>query len=209
MSEATRDSYDAVAAVYAAKLSDELAGKPMDRAWLAAIARRSKGLLGDLGCGPGHVTAFLADAGADVVGLDLSPGMVAQARRAHPALRFEVADILALGAAPGRFAGLVAMYSLIHFDAAELAAALRACHAALRPGGELCAAVHLGEGVLRPEALWEVPVRLDFHLFGLGALERAMTAAGFAVVESRARPPFPAGEYPSHRAYVRGVRSRF
>ena len=38
----------------------------------------------EVGCGPGHVTAYLAEAGADATGLDLSPGMVAEARRRFP-----------------------------------------------------------------------------------------------------------------------------
>jgi trans-aconitate 2-methyltransferase len=46
----------------------------------------------DLGCGTAHLTARLAAAGAEVVGIDSSPEMVRQARRAHPGLRFEVAD---------------------------------------------------------------------------------------------------------------------
>jgi SAM-dependent methyltransferase len=207
MSDATRASYDAVAAEYAANLSGELAGKPMDREWLAGFARRVAGPVADLGCGPGHVTAHLAGLGMDVVGIDLSPGMVAQARAAYPDLAFEVADMRALGERPRRFVGLLAMYSLIHFDMAGLSAALRACHAALRPGGEICAAVHLGEGVVRPDALWGVPVRLNFHLFAPGALDAALRAAGFEVLESRARPPYPGAEHASDRAYVRAVRT--
>jgi trans-aconitate 2-methyltransferase len=46
----------------------------------------------DLGCGTGHLTAQLAAAGAAVLGIDSAPAMIEQARRAYPALRFEVAD---------------------------------------------------------------------------------------------------------------------
>src|SRR5205823_12034189 len=46
----------------------------------------------DLGCGTGHLTAQIAAAGAEVVGFDSSPVMVEQARRAHPAIRFEIGD---------------------------------------------------------------------------------------------------------------------
>lgn len=46
----------------------------------------------DLGCGTGHLTAQIAQAGAHVMGLDASPEMVAQARRNYPDLRFQVAD---------------------------------------------------------------------------------------------------------------------
>jgi trans-aconitate methyltransferase len=46
----------------------------------------------DLGCGTGHLTAKLAEAGAEVVGIDASVPMVEEARRLYPQLRFEVAD---------------------------------------------------------------------------------------------------------------------
>src|SRR5687768_4195163 len=42
----------------------------------------------DLGCGTGHLTAKIAEAGASVVGMDSSPGMVEQARANYPELAF-------------------------------------------------------------------------------------------------------------------------
>ncbi|UPY37916.1 class I SAM-dependent methyltransferase [Sediminicoccus sp. KRV36] len=212
--------YDALAPAYARALSDELTHKPMDRAWLTDFASRmagrglgegagrglvddaGRGLVGDLGCGPGHVTAFLASAGARMLGLDISAGMIAEARAAHPGLDFEVVDLRELAARPARFSGLVAMYSLIHLTPGELPQALAACRVALRPGGEFRAAVHLGEGVLRPEALWGVPISLGFRLMAEGELEAALTAAGFEVTESLTRAPYPEVEYPSRRCYV-------
>src|SRR4051812_15542436 len=46
----------------------------------------------DLGCGTGHLTAQIAAAGAEVVGLDSSSAMVEQARAAYPQLEFVVGD---------------------------------------------------------------------------------------------------------------------
>lgn len=46
----------------------------------------------DLGCGTGQLTSQIAAAGAEVVGIDRSEEMVAQARRNYPHLRFDVAD---------------------------------------------------------------------------------------------------------------------
>jgi SAM-dependent methyltransferase len=197
--------YDAIAGPYAAHIAGELAGKPFDRAWLDAFAARwaGRGTVADVGCGPGHVAAHLAARGVDVLGLDVSPGMVAEARRLHPGLRFERADMLRLGAWPERFAAAVAFYALVHFDDAALARALASIRAALLPGGELLAAVHLGEGWLRPGAMWGVPVSLEFRLFGEGELETAISAAGFAVVETATRDPYPGAEYPSQRLYAR------
>jgi SAM-dependent methyltransferase len=208
MTDPVARDYDALAPRYAEQLSDELAKKPFDREWLAGFAARMRGqgLVADLGCGPGHVTAFLAAHGAEVLGLDISEGMAAEARARHPALRFEAADMRDIAEPPARFAGILAMYALIHLDDAGLANALGACHAALRPGGEMLAAVHLGEGTLRPGEMWGVPVSLGFRLFAAGELDAALEAAGFIIEESVAREPYEGAEYPSRRAYLRARR---
>src|SRR5688500_7715372 len=45
----------------------------------------------DLGCGTGALTAQIAAAGAEVLGIDASEAMIARARELYPQLRFEVA----------------------------------------------------------------------------------------------------------------------
>ncbi|MFD9566415.1 methyltransferase domain-containing protein [Streptomyces sp. NPDC059994] len=84
--DTTRASYDTVAVDYHELLRDSLAGSPLDRAMLGAFADRVRaddiGPVVELGCGPGRVTAHLHALGLDACGIDLSPGMVAVARRA-------------------------------------------------------------------------------------------------------------------------------
>ncbi len=46
----------------------------------------------DVGCGTGHLTARIADRGAEVTGLDNSTSMIAQARQNYPKLKFALAD---------------------------------------------------------------------------------------------------------------------
>jgi trans-aconitate methyltransferase len=46
----------------------------------------------DLGCGTGHLTAKIAEAGAHVVGVDRSDEMIRQAREAYHSLLFKVMD---------------------------------------------------------------------------------------------------------------------
>jgi trans-aconitate 2-methyltransferase len=46
----------------------------------------------DLGCGTGHLTAKIAERGAEVAGLDGSASMIAQARQNYPKLKFSLAD---------------------------------------------------------------------------------------------------------------------
>lgn len=46
----------------------------------------------DVGCGSGHLTKQIADTGAEVIGLDSSPEMIATAQAAYPEINFIVAD---------------------------------------------------------------------------------------------------------------------
>ena len=46
----------------------------------------------DLGCGPGQLTAKIAEAGAQVIGVDASPSMIGQARQNFPQLSFMLQD---------------------------------------------------------------------------------------------------------------------
>lgn len=46
----------------------------------------------DLGCGTGHLTNQIAQAGSEVVGIDRSTTMIDEARRLYPNLRFEIAE---------------------------------------------------------------------------------------------------------------------
>ena len=46
----------------------------------------------DLGCGTGHLTNLIAEAGARVVGLDMSTSMIAEARRRYPHIDFVISD---------------------------------------------------------------------------------------------------------------------
>jgi trans-aconitate methyltransferase len=46
----------------------------------------------DLGCGTGHLAAEIAASGAEVIGIDRSPEMIALASKQYPNLKFEVCD---------------------------------------------------------------------------------------------------------------------
>ncbi len=204
--ELIRESYDRVTREYSEHVFGELAGKPLDRALLQEVARCADGLVCDLGCGPGHVTRHLHEGGAHVVGIDLSPGMVAEARRLTPGLRFEVGDMLGLSWADGAFAAVVAMYSLIHCTPAALPIAAGEIHRVLRPGGLLLAGFHRGDEVRHSDAWWGHPVSLDFCFHEPEPISRLLESAGFEVKRVVERDPYPGVEVETRRFYVLAVR---
>lgn len=109
-------------------------------------ARAALGPVADAGCGTGRVTAHLASRGLEVVGIDLSPGMVDIARRTHPHLRFEVGTLEELPLPDAALGGLLAWYSLIHTAPDRLATIGAQFARVLRPGAWLLVAFHSGDG---------------------------------------------------------------
>ncbi|AMW08745.1 methyltransferase [Streptomyces qaidamensis] len=94
----------------------------------------------DLGCGTGLPTARqLAEAGFEVVGVDLSGGMVALARKHVPDGTFHHVDIADLRPGGprdlGRFDAVAAFFSLLMLPRTEIPLALRTVHHLLVPDG--------------------------------------------------------------------------
>jgi SAM-dependent methyltransferase len=199
-----RESYDSAAEAYAEHLASELAQKPLDRHLLNRFAEdtRGRGLVADLGCGPGHVAQYLHDQGVRVVGIDLSPQMVRCAARLHPRLEFRVGDMRALSLPDASLVGLVAFYSIVHFESAELDAVMRELRRVLTLGGLALVSCHVGTQVVHLDNLFGAPVNLDFRFHAPHTVIEALRAAQFAVIEQVEREPYEGAEYPSRRCYL-------
>jgi ubiquinone/menaquinone biosynthesis C-methylase UbiE len=198
-----RRSYDAVAENYAAGFRDELAHKPLDRALLGCLIEQAeRGVsVADLGCGPGHVSAWLASLGATAVGIDLSEGMIAVGRREYPEVEFRQGDFLDLPASNAEFGAVVALYSIIHLELSELGRAFEEIHRVLRPSGLVLVAFHIGSEVRHTAEWWGHAVDVDFRFFEPPDIVEALEAAGFAVEVRLERTRYPE-EIETRRAYL-------
>ena len=202
-----RRSYDAVATAYADHLVDELRGLPFER-WLLdrVIAHAGEQPVVEVGSGPGHVTAYLADGGADAMGIDLSPAMVAEARRRFPGRRFEVGDLRRLmrPATSSGWAAVLGWYSLIHLAPSEFPDAVAALVRPLAPGGWLVLALHAGAEVRHLGDWFDHEVDLDFVLHDPALVLGVVEAAGLVDVEWYVRGPITARGETTERLYVIG-----
>jgi SAM-dependent methyltransferase len=178
----TATSYDTVASSYAEFVSGALEEQPYLKAALTLFASRVDGPAVDVGCGPGHFTAYLASLGVDASGIDLSPGMIDLARRAHPGLRFEVGSMTDLALPEASVAGVLASWSLIHVPDESVPVTLGHFHRVLRPGGLLTIGYHVGAGTrLKTEGYGGHPMRVNIHLRQPWWLARRVRDAGFTV----------------------------
>jgi SAM-dependent methyltransferase len=204
-------TYDHVASQYAERFVDELEAKPFDRELLSrfadAVRPTATGALPvcDLGCGPGHIGGYLAELGLPVIGIDLSVGMVAEARRRFPALTFSQGDMLRLTLPDASLSGIACFYALIHIPRAQVPLALAGMRRVLAADGALLLAVHGGEGTLHADAMAGQPADLDATLFSLTELSTLVESAGLHVVEAHQRDPYES-EHPTPRLYVWGRR---
>lgn len=151
-------------------------------------ARRVDALLGgpgadrcdvlDAGCGTGRVAVALARLGHRVVGVDLDPSMLAEARAAAPDLEWVLGDLAGLDLGPGRrFDVVVAagnLWPLLTPGTHRRVVARLAAH--LRPDGLVVA----GFGLTPEQVPFTLPADVPFP--GLAEWDEACVAAGLVLV---------------------------
>lgn len=199
-----RESYDRLAEEYTRRIADELQHKPLDRELLDRFAKetRGRGDVCDMGCGPGHVARYLRDAGASVFGLDLSPGMLEQARKLNPDISFREGNMLSLDIPEGALAGVTAFYAIVNIPRKSVPLVLSEIRRVLQSSGLLLLAFHTGNEVLHEDELWGQKISMDFLLFQPSEIGLELEKAGFNIEEIVEREPYPDVEYPSRRAYI-------
>ena len=191
-----RHAYDTVAEDYAARLPDTRAEAALDLAMVDALATAVAAPGGarvlDAGCGAGRMSRYLADRGCVVEGVDLSPGMVAMARRDHPDLSFVVGSLSALPYADGRFDGVMLWYSIIHTPPEGQARIAEEAARVVRPGGHVLVGFQAGEGPREVSASYRRfghEVVLQRHLYVADDVAAGLAAAGLREVARLVRRP--------------------
>ena len=135
MDAATLAAYDSNAATYAAEWLGQETPEDM---YALLRAYFDAGPTADVGCGAGRDTAWLAANGFEARGFDASSGLLAQARAAYPALRFEEGTLPDLaGVERGTFQNVLCETVIMHLPPALVGPSVRSLLALLRPGGTL------------------------------------------------------------------------
>lgn len=206
--ERVRRAYDTVAVDYEQLLRD-LPTNPYDHAMLASfaseVAADGGGAVAEVGCGPGRMTGLLVELGLDVMGIDLSPAMVAIARARHPTLRVEVGSMAALDLPDGTLAAIVAWYAVIHTPPAAHPALFVELRRVLRPGGRLLVAFQVGDESLVLDHAYGHDLDLPVHRLSPDRVTVALEQAGFTVTARLVRAAD--GEWERHPQAVLVARS--
>ena len=200
-----RTAYAEVAAAYAEQFDDELAGLPFESWLLRRVAELAGGApVIEVGSGTGHVTAFLAAAGADASALDFTPEMVDEARRRHPGIDYRLGDLRRLmrPVAHDGWGAVLAWYSLIHLAASELPGAIASLVRPLRTGGWLVLAVHAGDGIRTVTDWLGHQVDLDVVLHDRAEVLDVIGRAGLVDIEWYHRGPSRSRNETTERLYL-------
>ena len=200
-----RTAYTSVARAYGDHIAGELDHLPFERWLLARVAELAgEHPVVEVGCGPGHVTAFLAAAGARASGIDVTPAMVDEARRRFPGGSYQVGDLRSLMRPPDAdgWGVVLAWYSLVHLAPGELPEAMAALVRPLRPGGVLVIALHAGSGTLHPDSWFDIGVDVTFVLHEPGHLRATAERAGLSELEWYHRGPLAARDETTERFYL-------
>ena len=173
-------AYDRIAAEYAA-----LSQMPPN---LVEMATRFLGRLGpgarvlDVGCGDGLHMAWMEGRGFQVTGIDLSAGMLEQARARGVRGELVQMDMCHLTFPPASFEGVWCCASLLHVPKAQAPQVLEQIRRVLVPGGTLYLGLQKGSG-----EKWEVTrfagVERFFARYTVEEAEELLTRAGFSVDE--------------------------
>ena len=122
----------------------------------------------DSGCGTGEQALMLAEAGLEVVGVDISPTAVSRAKakaaRRSLAVEFMVGDVLELGRLGRRFATIVDAGTFHTFNDHDRARYVSSLAAALEPGSVLhllCFSDRV-PGLVGPRRIAQVELRAAF-----------------------------------------------
>jgi SAM-dependent methyltransferase len=177
-----RTAYNTVADDYHKLVQPMYDTLPFEKVMIRGFAELVDGKVADVGCGPGHLTAYLHGLGVDSFGIDLSPEMIAVARREYPEFDFSVGSMLALDLPDGRLGGVLSSYSIIHMPPTEYPTVFSEFHRVLRPGGHVMVSFHVGTEIRHLSQGYGHQIDLDVHGLDPVAITWLLEDAGFKVL---------------------------
>jgi ubiquinone/menaquinone biosynthesis C-methylase UbiE len=173
-------AYDRIAAEYAA-INAALPPALVDIGGRFLARLGPDGRVLDVGCGAGRDMAWMEAQGAQVTGVDLSPGMLAQAQRIVRGTLL-LMDMCRLALPAEHFDGVWCCASLLHVPKVQAPLAVAEMRRVLVPGGMLFLGVQEGEGEVWETAPYGHGARF-FARYTPDEVAGVLSTAGFTMIE--------------------------
>ncbi len=199
MKNVTQATYDKIALAFA-RINSEMPENMLRAAReFVEIAPRN-GLCLDLGCGTGRDLAWFEQAGLNLLGADLSSGMLSQARQISTRPLVQM-NMLNLGFADRVFSGVWCNAALLHLPKTQAPQALQEVRRILQADGVLDLAVQAGDGEGFEANPYEAGQGERFYArYQMDEMTQMLTAQGFVILGTE--------KVLSHKAWLRFVARR-
>lgn len=177
------NAYGAMAAQYVDLFASSSAVHPDDLDLIERHLTIRQGVVLDVGCGPGHVTAFLRSLGVDARGIDLVPEFIQHARATDPNGSYEFGALPHLPVADRSAVGVLAWYSLIHMEPEDLDEALAELRRVSAPGAVIVVGFFDGDEFCEFDHAVATA-----HYWPVDEIAARLERAGFCEIERMSRP---------------------
>jgi len=176
----TIETYNKIAKIY----SDHTFGLVLQyylNEFISLLPKKAKIL--DAGCGHGRDVAYLTDYGFDVIGIDISDGLLEEAKKRAKG-EFKKMDITDMKFKDGEFDGIWSCATLLHLKKEDIPKVLKDFNKILKKDGVLFINVKegVGEEIRKKKEYNDLP-RL-FVYYSISEILNLVKEAGFEVINS-------------------------
>jgi len=144
----------------------------------------------DLGCGAGQDASYLAEAGREVLGLDISKKMTEEAKRRNPTISFSAGDFLLFNFMDDKFDAVWCSTVFHHIPSDQNEVFIRKIQRVLRSGGLLYISTGVGDNESEgwTDAEWEaknkkIPTKMYNKIMTSEKFENLIKKFSFKIIQ--------------------------
>lgn len=138
----------------------------------------------DAGCGTARDSAYFISKGYIAMGIDLSEGLLAEAKALHPEVPTQLMSLTEITFPDHVFDGIWCKAALLHIDRSDIPKVLNTFFRILKPGGLLFIQTKEGEGQAAQPVPFDDSLTRLFTFFTIAEMENLVKEAGFTLIKS-------------------------
>lgn len=177
---ATIKTYNQHAAKFAQHFEEKLGAHELTK-FLSRV--RKGGLILDAGCGSARDAAYFMSKGYQAQGIDLSEGLLAEAKKLHPEVPTQPMSLTDITLPESTFDGVWCKAALLHLERKDIPTVLHSFYRILKPGGHLFIQTKVGEGEGSQPVPFDTNMTRHFTFFTLEEMIHLLEEAHFKILD--------------------------
>lgn len=154
----------------------------------------------DMGCGCGESISYLYKFGLDIIGIDFSEKMLAEACRLYPMLKFEKQNILNTSFGDKSFDGIVLTYVINHFNDTGLKLLKNEIDRLLKDHGIVFLSVHVGNNEQYVPDPLDDTIEIYYNFINIDRLDKLFV--GYKRIKFDSRSSFGPEEFLCDKMFI-------